>query len=63
MSHFLQRNARKRELIIVSEQKNDNCSDADNNEDNDSSAEGEDDNRFTFERSIPEKVPVTKSVM
>ena len=61
MSHFAQCEACKRELIILSEQKKENCADADNKEDNNSSAEGEDDNMITFERSIPDEAPVTKS--
>ena len=52
-NHFAQHEARERELVIVSEQNKDNCTDADNNEQNNLSIEGEDDNRFTFVRSIP----------
>ena len=63
VNYFAQCEACRRELIISSEQKNDDCTYINNNEDNDSSIEREDENRFTFVRSIPDKATTTKSGM
>ena len=59
MKHFAQCNTHKRESLIVSEQNNYDCSDADNNEDNNSSAEGDNDYMFAFVRSIMGDSPAT----
>ena len=48
MKYFAQYKACERELLIMSEQNNDACADACNNEVSDSSVEGENDNRFAL---------------
>ena len=61
VNYFLQREARKRELLTMSQKHQDNSSDTENDEENDSSIDGDDDNILTFVRSIHADAPALDS--
>ena len=55
--------AHEKELLILSQEHQDNCVFTDKNEENDSLVNRDDENRLTFARSIPVNAPALENII